>query len=624
MDTINDLCAFDRAMITRQFPTDMKMVFTIDVEDLPLDPYYMDLMQKTGLTPPNFSLGLQFLDEQDDTSCANTQSPLPPAPSNPPQSCPDVQTSETQESFKFDSLHEYSKESRPAFRVFGNAAQIVRRANQLEIDIQQRAQDRCPPGMFPALYMPETPMENAIMEQQKELEEQFMQEYGLSQRPILIDQVEPVSKSVEGKHLPTELDMANEMVSRVSIRRKGSLLYRYNLGAYELLNENSLQTLVLATMEDQIKISGSSRLLETIPKFLRANKEISIENFSQPDNKVCLEDGVLNTDTQSLEAFTPLQFLTWRLNVKWKDDNGCPNFDRYLNQVTRDDSILIQIFWEAISYILLAPDNRGKKFIYMYGVSNSGKSVLGRLLQSFFPEEFVSSVSMYDLGERFSLGSLVNKRINLCMDLSDGILNEKAISVLKRISGMDTCDCEIKYHPSFSTRLDVKLIFASNFKLRITSNDNALYKRMLLLPFPYAVPSHEQIPNLDKLLASERSGILHRAAVVYQQLKKRNFIFTPLPSIMYDRQQPEVLESTGIDEFISERIIADTDGFTTTEILYNAYLEFCEQNGFRSLKDKHTFSIQMKPLLEKNFQSLNKKRRIDGIPSNGYTNISLL
>ena len=67
-------------------------------------------------------------------------------------------------------------------------------------------------------------------------------------------------------------------------------------------------------------------------------------------------------------------------------------FEEYLQRVTGGDFLLSKRVWMAIGYLLIYPA-RGKFFIFMKGIGNSGKSVLGSFIRRLYPKESISSIA---------------------------------------------------------------------------------------------------------------------------------------------------------------------------------------------------------------------------------------
>ena len=77
----------------------------------------------------------------------------------------------------------------------------------------------------------------------------------------------------------------------------------------------------------------------------------------------------------------------------------------------------------------------------------------------------------------------------------------------------------------------MKFLFATNFPLRIESNDPAFLDRIIFLPFMNSVPKEERDPNLAKKLWKERDAIVTKALQYARKLMKQGWQFPPIPDV---------------------------------------------------------------------------------------------
>ena len=115
-----------------------------------------------------------------------------------------------------------------------------------------------------------------------------------------------------------------------------------------------------------------------------------------------LENGIFELVEWKLHPHSPDQITFTYINAKYDPDAKCPIFEGYLHQVTGGDPKLMERFWMVIGYLLIYPA-RGKFFIFMKGVGNSGKSVLGRFIQDLYPKESISNIKLKQLTNQFGI-----------------------------------------------------------------------------------------------------------------------------------------------------------------------------------------------------------------------------
>lgn len=291
-----------------------------------------------------------------------------------------------------------------------------------------------------------------------------------------------------------------------------------------------------------------------------------------------LKNGVFELVECKLHPHSPDQVTFTYIKAKYAPKAECPIFEGYLHRVTGGDPQLMERFWMVIGYLLIYPA-RGKFFIFMKGVGNSGKSVLGSFIRSLYPKESISSIRLKNLTNQFGMASLATSVINFDMDMSSSKIDDEAASRLKQITGGDSMNIPRKYRDDALLERRIKFVFSSNHPLIIDGEDEALIKRIVYLPFNYAIPDNQQDPDLGDKIWAERDAIVTKALYYARKLVKRNYIFPEIPYVDSAKYSP-------VKRFVQE--ICDTSNINAEVALsdlYEAYLDFCKEKNIGACKD---------------------------------------
>lgn len=265
-----------------------------------------------------------------------------------------------------------------------------------------------------------------------------------------------------------------------------------------------------------------------------------------------LENGIFELVEWKLHPHSPDQITFTYINAKYDPDAKCPIFEGYLHQVTGGDPQLMERFWMVIGYLLIYPA-RGKFFIFMKGVGNSGKSVLGSFIKHLYPKESISNIKLKQLTNQFGMASLATSVINFDMDMSSSKINEEAASRLKQITGGDSMNIPRKYRDDALLERRIKFVFSSNHPLSIDGDDDAFLKRIVYLPFNYAIPDNQQDPDFGDKIWAERDAIVTKALYYARKLVQYNYIFPEIPYVDSAKYSP-------VKMFVQERCdISDMD-----------------------------------------------------------------
>jgi Predicted ATPase len=352
---------------------------------------------------------------------------------------------------------------------------------------------------------------------------------------------------------PTAYAISRDLLSKVTLILVNECLYLYNGRVYRPVTAEVMKRVIMACCRSDIQASGSPRMIEDVYKFLQTEPLLVRKDLQEDSQYVAFRNGLLNLDTLQMEPFNPERFVTYQIETDYIPDCSgyAPAFDTFLSVSCGDDPLLAQRLLEAIGYTLV-PDSSGKVFFLAQGVPNSGKSVLGELLASFFDEDLVTATDFNTLGRQFGVGDLLGKRLSLSMDLPGGRWDSRAVGQLKSMTGNDLFSADIKYLPRIKFRNTATFWFGTNHPVVLAGRDPAFLQRLVVLPFRYSVPPEKQDHFLLDRLKQEKDAIAFRAIHAYLQLRRNHYRFAG------DFHLNEVVAGSSNDsESTLERAIAD-------------------------------------------------------------------
>lgn len=183
-------------------------------------------------------------------------------------------------------------------------------------------------------------------------------------------------------------------------------------------------------------------------------------------------------------------------------------------------------------------------------------------------------------GERFTAYRLEGKLANINADIEGGEI--EAISMFKNMTGGDAFQVEQKYGDPYDHKNTAKLLFAANEIPEVDTNQEAFYRRWLLVTFPRRFTldpddgNPDADPQLNDKLENEIEGILAWAVEGLQRLMENNGIFTNQLSPEEVREQ-WYSYSNPLDMFCRECLVEDpAETVTPTATIYDAYRRFME------------------------------------------------
>lgn len=456
------------------------------------------------------------------------------------------------------------------------------------------------------------------------------------------EKIKKESKSAEQTEIqkPTAFSLAEKFLKdNKLVYIDGRLhIFEKNRQYYVPVAKEPLERYIFQQYKREVEATGSLQIVKKCAQILMCSQ---YEYVEAAENKMllCVYNGYVdltNLDTAYLWMDLCKDYPTYRIQATLTD--GLLNWygmkqsqktamDEFLAHIANDNQVVIDRIWQMIGY-LLAPDRKAKCLFVLQGVPNSGKSLLGNVIKSFFPADRVASLDIDQLGRRTATSMLVDKSINISMDLPNKPFTPLATRSLKLMTGNDDITVEYENGRFLRYQGNCKFLFATNHPLTLKGSDSGLEDRIVCIPFTKTVPVEKRKRNLLDRLIQERNYILDKALAHYRDLRNANYVFAgaELKECKADiRYLPTAAEDTDahLCEFVDTqcKIVPLDEGATFSCVLYDAYRDYCSQRGYTPVNDQGAFSRR----LNKCYSGQIEKARIrqGDVNLNGFRGIVL-
>ncbi len=206
--------------------------------------------------------------------------------------------------------------------------------------------------------------------------------------------------------------------------------------------------------------------------------------------------------------------VTKKLGASVNSGAARPEWIKFLNRIFDNDAELIVFVQRAIGYTLTGSVSEQCMFI-LIGTGANGKSTFLKTLHNLFGD-YAASVPMATLMDQRNgsaqtndLAYLVGKRFVSALEGERG--QRLAESKIKMMTGGDRIPCRALYKEFFEFDPQFKLWLATNTLPSISGTDDAIWRRLLVIPFPVTIPVGERDQRLGDRLARELPGICNWA-----------------------------------------------------------------------------------------------------------------
>lgn len=320
-------------------------------------------------------------------------------------------------------------------------------------------------------------------------------------------------------------ELAQELIKRVDFIIVCSALYMFNGIVYELLDNETLDRLILKELREPIAEIGRPEIISAIRAFVKKEPNLVIDDPTIDPNYIVFRNGRLDLRSMEFADNDPSVFQTSYLNFNYDRYNTyCPNFERYLESVSGGDSDIEELMLQTHGYIASCSMD-AKSFFLFIGEGDTGKSLTIGLDTMFFPNDFVSTIELQALGDKYSTGNLANMRLNVGGDLPNKPLTPDVVKHVKGITGNDMMTAEKKFVQPFSFKPTCKLVFATNHPLVLQQRDDQFCERLVVIPFDNKIPKNRQDHDLLNKLRGELPAIFNMILEAFLRLRDNNYEF---------------------------------------------------------------------------------------------------
>jgi putative DNA primase/helicase len=456
-------------------------------------------------------------------------------------------------------------------------------------------------------------------------------EYAKEPKPA--SSIFPIPKAkVKEKDLSLD-EMENAILQKVPLIRHDGGLYFYNGRTYIALKSD--MDLIELIRSENISAScfqtHSVRVFNDLYAYLRADPKLKLYDYEERVRKcrnyVVLNNGVLNAKKLELKPFGKKWLTFHSVNASWVENPNPRRFLKFLNDAAMGDSSIVRLTLEMIGY-LLSSLNTAKVFFVIGTAGNSGKSTLASLIKYLLGDEFVMAVSPNNLSDRFSLGDSRGKTVDLAMDIPKGKLNAAAVSRIKSITGNDSIVIEAKYMRPESTVSNLRFLFGTNYPITLPREDDedAFWKRMIIIPFMRVTPPNEiEVDLLDQLIA-EKDDIVSLCLRHLHTVIRNNYTFSPCQrsEAMKKSWRRAEFSTASVYYFWNScvEVTGEPKDTVYSSSLYGEYVKYCSENELDAVQ-----YIEFLGWIEKNTdpEMCVKKRihRTNANPLSGFAGIKI-
>ncbi|MBG6470561.1 hypothetical protein GHV10_18580 [Pseudomonas aeruginosa] len=257
----------------------------------------------------------------------------------------------------------------------------------------------------------------------------------------------------------------------------------------------------------------------------------------------------------------------------------CPTWKQFIDEVTGGDKELQAYLQRMVGYALTGSTQEHALF-FLYGTGANGKSVFVNTLATILGD-YATNAPMDTFMETRTdrhptdMAGLRGARFVAAIETEQG--KRWAESKLKNLTGGDKIAARFMRQDFFEFFPQFKLFVAGNHKPAIRNIDEAMKRRLHLIPFTITVPPERRDKNLQHKLLAERDGILAWAVQGCLNWQRHGRLDPPQRVVDATEEYFEAEDALG--RWLDERCVRTANAKSLTAELFSDWKVWAEAAG---------------------------------------------
>lgn len=349
------------------------------------------------------------------------------------------------------------------------------------------------------------------------------------------------------------------------------------LHAFDKVREFLRQSIDI-TDDKSRRTLGKAATVAAVEKLARADRRCAatVEEWDADPMLLNTPGGIVDLMTGELSRHRPDLFLT---KITAATPGGeCPRWRAFLDEVT-DGDVDLQGFLARVAGYGLTGSTAEHALFFCYGTGGNGKGVyLNTLTWALGEYATIAPMETFTASQidrhPTELAMLRGARLVVSQETEEG--RRWAESRIKSLTGGDPITARKMRADFFTFMPTFKLIVAGNHKPALRTVDEAMRRRLHLIPFTVTIPPHRRDPNLSDALRAEAGGIL-RWAIDGCLEWQRTGLRPPAAVVSATRDYFETQDS--LQSWIDECCEAGANRWELPAALFASWTKWAEKAG---------------------------------------------
>jgi putative DNA primase/helicase len=329
---------------------------------------------------------------------------------------------------------------------------------------------------------------------------------------------------------------------------------------------------------DKGKSVASSRAIGAVASLARSDRRhaSTLEQWDCDPLLLNTPDGTVDLRTGATRPHAREDYITKCTSVGPGGD--CPLWRAFLTRVT-DDDIQLQEFLQRMVGYALTGLTRDHALFFLYGLGANGKSVFLNTLIGMLASYHRTAPAELLLASKHDrhpteLAGLVGCRLVTATETEGG--RRWAEAKIKLLTGGDDVSARFMGQDFFDFTPRFKLVWSGNAKPTLNRVDEAIRRRLNLVPFTVTIPRAERDTGLTERLKAEWPGIMQWAIDGCAEWQLHGLA---APKAVTAATDQYLADQDTVKNWLAECTDEDPTVEIQSSVLFTAWKEWCEANG---------------------------------------------
>lgn len=322
-----------------------------------------------------------------------------------------------------------------------------------------------------------------------------------------------------------------------------------------------------------------------------------------------VNNGTIDLTDGRLLEHEPAQLITKLAPVDYDPDAHSDLWDKFLHGACDGDQDLIDFLQQAVGYSLTGSCAEEVLF-FIHGPAAAGKSTFNDAIESTLGDyarraDFETFLARKETGSsaRGDIARLAGARFVNSVEVDDG--KRLAEGLIKTLTGGDVITARFLFRDEFEFRPAFKLWLVANHAPKVRHGDEAMWRRILRIPFEHVIPSGQRDPAIKATLRDPQSGgpaVLAWAVAGCLAWQRSGLI---VPDVIARATEAYRTGMDPLGDFLLDHCARDPEGWVSFELLRETYERWARDNGIR-----HPLGAQAFAQVLEEHGAMSERRRI--------------